>query len=563
MISTKQSKQPKRINSMNLNNQLFNIYEQLKPLVSSNFDLHRGFESIQENFEYKKNNPDVSIMVYGVYNAGKSTLINALVGHEVAATGDIPLTDTITEYVCRNYKILDTPGIDAPKEHEQVTQEILGNADAVIFVVNPLGVVEEEKTLSTLMDLLQFGKKVFLVFNEKNQLTEEDFIKLKDQTRIRLQDLALERNLGQVLKDIPIIKVNAKMAFDGKQKEKEKLIEYSGYYIFEKELDEFIQNISEKDIFARLKLNLIDFLNQSIQDLEKKSNNELVKQYDVVVTNLSKNKVSARKEINTKIDLSEKELYSQIKFWIYNETEQTDVLLQNWITDKSNLLSLELNGIIEECIVKVNDDIEQLKIKLPTGNVNNSIEDLSNITIKVDQQEVIQNGASINQDNNVYKDQLQNIANLGQHIKAEHIALGLNVIKQHLPSLMKGIGPKTIEKLAGQMASKAIPMIGAVITIGLALKDILSEDAETAHLKRQQELEQRARERREQQIEDSAVQISSQFATSMRIGMCSAIDEFFNITIKDIESISQGFDQIDKENGQLMANLQEKVSLLR
>ena len=197
---------------------LFLTYDRVRNLVVENSNMKKDFLSVQDMFEDKKNKPDASIMVYGVYNAGKSTLINALVGEEVAATDDVPLTDKITAYPCRNYIILDTPGIDAPKEHENVTKEQLVKADAIIFVVNPLGVVEEAKTLAVLMDLFQARKKVFLVFNEKSSLSEEDFAKLKDQTRERLQGLADERNLQGVLKDIPIVKINAKMALTGKLK---------------------------------------------------------------------------------------------------------------------------------------------------------------------------------------------------------------------------------------------------------------------------------------------------------------------------------------------------------
>src|SRR5690606_31802174 len=124
------------------------------------------------------------------------------------------------------------------------------------FVVNPLGVVEEAKTLATLMDLFENRKKVFLVFNEKNQLNETDFIQLKNQTRARLQELADERHLKNILKDIPIIKINAQMALMGKIKDKEKLVEMSGYFEFEKQLDKFIEGISQEDIYTRLENNL-------------------------------------------------------------------------------------------------------------------------------------------------------------------------------------------------------------------------------------------------------------------------------------------------------------------
>ena len=66
----------------------------------------------------------------------------------------------------------------------------------IIFVVNPVGVAEEKKTLSALVDLFMQNKKVFIVFNEKHTFSDSDFIKLKDQTWKLLQDIASERSLN-------------------------------------------------------------------------------------------------------------------------------------------------------------------------------------------------------------------------------------------------------------------------------------------------------------------------------------------------------------------------------
>ena len=71
---------------------LFNAYDQLLPIVqktgyvtSSSSPLYNQYKDLQNIFEAKKKNPDLSIMVYGVYNAGKSTLINALAGAEAVS----------------------------------------------------------------------------------------------------------------------------------------------------------------------------------------------------------------------------------------------------------------------------------------------------------------------------------------------------------------------------------------------------------------------------------------------------------------------------------------------
>lgn len=533
---------------------LFSTYTKVEYLVDQHNYLQKDFSSVKNIFEDKISKPDASIMVYGVYNAGKSTLINALIGEEVAATGDIPLTDQVHEYLCGNYVILDTPGIDAPKEHEEVTKEQLEKADAIIFVVNPVGVVEEIKTLTILMNLFKDGKKVFIVFNEKNKLTEEDFVKLKNQTRERLQELAEERNLEHVLKDIPIIKINAQVALNGKLQNKPKLVEFSGYFEFEKQLNQFIDSISQEDVYSRLKSSLYLFLEDNIKKIESKSNNDIVKQYQILISNLSKEKLKVRQIFAKHIEGNKSELYNNVKSWIYNETIDIENCIQNWILNKSKLIETELNDTLTMYSIKINDDIDQLQAKIPVFSLDGLPNDIKKIQVdSLDSEAYVQTQSSNPQGINISKEQLgQFAASMSKNIRTEHVVSGLNMIKQYLPNLMKGIGEKTIEKWAGQIVGKAVPIAGAALTLGLALHDIFSDDPETEQLKRQQEIERKARERRDQQIEDSALQISDQFATSLAIAIYSVIDDFFSKIVNEIEKISVEFGVQDQENSKLL-----------
>lgn len=117
---------------------LFATFDLTAKLANQFPELAREFAPVQQQFDDKRLQPDACIMVYGIYNAGKSTLINALIGERVAKTGDIPMTSSVDDYRWNNSIILDTPGVDAPMEHEKVTREQMLKADAVIFVVNPL-----------------------------------------------------------------------------------------------------------------------------------------------------------------------------------------------------------------------------------------------------------------------------------------------------------------------------------------------------------------------------------------------------------------------------------------
>ena len=75
-----------------------------------------------QQIEQKLQNLKPTIMVYGIYNAGKSTLINALIGQEKAKVSDRPETDMVTEYHWQGIRLFDTPGIDAPIQHQNITE---------------------------------------------------------------------------------------------------------------------------------------------------------------------------------------------------------------------------------------------------------------------------------------------------------------------------------------------------------------------------------------------------------------------------------------------------------
>ncbi|WP_241148743.1 GTPase [Photobacterium sanguinicancri] len=50
---------------------------------------------IHDELNKKVDDQVLQIMLYGAYNAGKSTFVNALIGEERANVGEIPTTDSV------------------------------------------------------------------------------------------------------------------------------------------------------------------------------------------------------------------------------------------------------------------------------------------------------------------------------------------------------------------------------------------------------------------------------------------------------------------------------------
>lgn len=128
------------------------------------------------------------LVVVGEYNSGKSTFINALLGDEVFAMGDLPTTraisilrygeagppETIGEHlqlfhypleVLRDLDIVDTPGTNSiERMEEEITREFVPRADLILFVTSLLQPLTASE-LDFLTHIREWGKKVVFVVN--------------------------------------------------------------------------------------------------------------------------------------------------------------------------------------------------------------------------------------------------------------------------------------------------------------------------------------------------------------------------------------------------------------
>ena len=136
------------------------------------------------------------IVVVGEFNAGKSALVNALLGEKVLPEGATPTTSRVTlvkwgedaaehvrdeGFAVYNYplpllkelNIVDTPGTNAIiRHHEQLTDEYVPRSDLVLFVTSadhPL--TESERQF--LERILTWGKKIVFVMNKLDILEDE------------------------------------------------------------------------------------------------------------------------------------------------------------------------------------------------------------------------------------------------------------------------------------------------------------------------------------------------------------------------------------------------------
>ena len=140
------------------------------------------------------------IVVVGEFNAGKSALINAILGEIVLAEGVIPTTTRVTMIkwgdakserivdegfaeiaypleLLKEVNFVDSPGTNAIiRQHERLTDEFVPRSDLVLFTTSAdRPMTESERQF--LQRITGWGKKVIFVLNKADIFESEELLK--------------------------------------------------------------------------------------------------------------------------------------------------------------------------------------------------------------------------------------------------------------------------------------------------------------------------------------------------------------------------------------------------
>lgn len=179
-------------------------------------DVHQGHRDAAERHvlvETRDHLEDAFLVVIaGEFNAGKSSLINAVVGSEVMTEGATPTTDAVTMLryapqelaiserpgwvvralpvpLLQRMSIVDTPGTNAVlRHHEVLTREIVPRADVVLFITSADRPFSETERAFLAM-LKDWRRQVVIVVNKIDLLNEREQTEVL--TFVREQAIAL------------------------------------------------------------------------------------------------------------------------------------------------------------------------------------------------------------------------------------------------------------------------------------------------------------------------------------------------------------------------------------
>ncbi|TWI64804.1 50S ribosome-binding GTPase [Desulfobotulus alkaliphilus] len=171
------------------------------------------------------------LMFYGVYNGGKSTLLNAVMGQELAKVADIPTTDKIESYDWNSYLLFDTPGIGAPVVHEKISSEFIDECQVVLFLISATVAFELKQIYEEMLRIIDKNKVLLIVLNDKSGLNFSDENDQMIIETIRKKIIANFHAAGcseEIIKKYKIHIVNSADALDARLSKDKELEKFSG-----------------------------------------------------------------------------------------------------------------------------------------------------------------------------------------------------------------------------------------------------------------------------------------------------------------------------------------------
>lgn len=337
---------------------------------SDSYVTNEKIERFKLHIEEKVNNFNPTIMVYGIYNAGKSTLLNALFGkYEMAKTGDAPETAIVSGYEYNGYTIYDTPGVNAPQEHELVTAEHRAKCEVVLFVISNDGSFEDEYVYEKIGEIIKEKKPILIVVNNKTgiNMQSEDAGHTIMKVNTNLVKICDRMGIQEAETKVDVMFVDAKTALDGKLENEEELIENSNIRGLEAKIDEMLGSAGSKAVENTLNLYMKNFITEVIYEIDSKIDNPKIQKTEQLITYFEKLKQKTYTDLNSLIQDSTNIVIKNLINMLAQKDNNVNDMVQKTITEIQEQISQKLETVQKE----IQDKTGEFKCELEKLIVEN------------------------------------------------------------------------------------------------------------------------------------------------------------------------------------------------
>jgi len=367
-------------------NKLSVIGEEFNGIISDNsskFDLAHFQNNFNEAFLKTLKVDKPRIMMYGIYNSGKSTLLNSIVGSAVAPMGDMPVTSKITEYDMPGYTIVDAPGVDAPIEHEKVSKAFMKKCHIILYVISNKGTHESAKNYSEMSEILSIGKELIIVMNDKmgvsGDIINDNIPAIRNDKLKIIENLYKLVGADKIRNKFTFVVVNAFRALDGILKNKSGMVDKSNLSEVKAKI---VQTLREIDAYKMFKpaVNILgEFINLFEARVMEVYNENSKRDFGPEFKKLEDEREAAIDNVNLRIKTLIVESESRLIESIMAEKNDQQSALENF----NKTLSAEIKKIVMDTIEETEEKLKKCELYSNVDfNISISRADISKISFE-------------------------------------------------------------------------------------------------------------------------------------------------------------------------------------
>jgi len=364
-------------------------YEDLKEMQGKTQKLFKDYE------EFK-----IPMVFIGEFSAGKSSLINEILGEELLDVDTTPTTAKPCEIYyseeenkynkdgveilylknpnlekLKNLKLVDLPGISSQYfEHMNVVKNYLGNRDTIFVVVIDVskGTISEE-VLNFIRDFKTFNKDYILVINKADKVSEEDSNNVLN-------------NAISVLRDnykVPMYSCKSSVANSNISDVISILNRYNNKY------DEirdsiFVNQFKELALEMKTSLENIRDVLKSSHEIDMDKIDMTKEELESAISELESKKSKEIDQIKRSVKTELEELISGLENYINNNFElyvknlnQLSEDIKNYLQNHSKSIDKKLLNIFQKAINDLNESLSDLKVLNSVDDILSTVTNLA------------------------------------------------------------------------------------------------------------------------------------------------------------------------------------------